>query len=285
MRAEPVLFAHVSDTHFGPTPDYVRHGFAAHPCAERLVDILNDLPARPDFVVHTGDVVTEPDDRAYALAAATFARLELPVYYVTGNHDTAAHIRRWLPMGPRQPLAEADGPLCYSFDVRDHRFLVIDARGPDRIDPRGLLYFGQLAVLDRELGPEGPPLTVFCHFPALPMGIPWIDETMLILNGAELHQRLVACGPRLRGVFFGHIHQAASFHRDGVLYSAAPSAFAQLGGLPTDRVARVDAAAPPGFQLVRVSDEGTTVRVCSFERPAQPPPPPITGGLETGETR
>ncbi len=268
MPAEPVLFAHISDTHFGPSRDYSRHGFTALPCAERLVALLNDLPARPDFVVHTGDVVTEPDERSYALAAEVFARLELPIYYATGNHDTAAQIRRWLPMGPRQALAGHDGPLSYAFELRGQRFLVLDARGPDRIDPRGLLYYGQLAVLDRELGPDGPPLTVFCHFPPLPMGIPWIDETMLILNGAELHQRLVACGGRLRGLFFGHIHQAVSFYRDGVLYSAAPSAFAQLGGLPTDHVARVDPEAPPGYQLVRVSAEGTTVRVCAFERPA-----------------
>lgn len=267
MDPDTVIFAHVSDTHFGPERDYIRHGFAAMPCAERLVATLNAQPFRLDFVVHTGDVVTEPDDRSFQLAADTFATLAAPLYYVNGNHDGTGQIARRMPMAPRQDLSDDPDLLTYAFDVRGHRFLVVDAHGPESVDARGLLSPGQLRVLDRELTIDGPPLTVFCHFMPLAVGIPWIDETMLILNGTELHRRLVAVVPRLRGVFVGHLHQALSVHRDGVLYSAAPSAFAQLGGDPTDRVARVDAAALPGFALVQVSRDQVVVRQCEFERP------------------
>jgi 3',5'-cyclic-AMP phosphodiesterase len=85
-----MYFVQISDTHIGPTQDYERHGYASYPCAERLVELLNNLPVKPEFVIHTGDVVTEPDPRSYRLAAELFARLELPIYYVNGNHDTAA---------------------------------------------------------------------------------------------------------------------------------------------------------------------------------------------------
>jgi 3',5'-cyclic-AMP phosphodiesterase len=275
LPSDTLIFAHISDTHFGPTADYERHGFAPLPCAERLVAILNAAPYPLDFVVHTGDVVTEPDERSFALAAASFARFEPPLYFVAGNHDRADLIRRHLPMAPREDLSDAPDLLTYAFDVRGHRFLVVDACGPAAIDPHGLLSPAQLAVLDRELTRDGPPLAVFCHFPPLAMGIPWIDETMTILNGMDLHRRLVATGPRLRGVFFGHLHQALTFYRDGVLYSCAPSAFAQLGGDPTDRVARADAAAPPGFAVVQVTPERTVVRVHAFERSVGPP----AGGL------
>jgi 3',5'-cyclic AMP phosphodiesterase CpdA len=267
MPERPIFFAHITDTHVGPTPDYARHGFQAQPCAERLVAVLNALPARPDFVVHTGDVVTEPDDRSYALAAATFAALDRPLYYVTGNHDTSDDIRRWLPMAEREDLSGATGLLTYAFQVRDQRFLVLDARGPDAIDPQGLLAAEQLAVLDRELADGDGPLTLFCHFPPLPMGVPWIDRTMLIRNGAELHRRLVTARARVTGVFFGHLHQALSFHRDGILYSAAPSAFAQLSGRPDDRVARVASDEPPGYQLVLLAGTQAVTRVTSFSRP------------------
>jgi 3',5'-cyclic-AMP phosphodiesterase len=267
MEADTVTFAHISDTHIGATRDYVRHGFAALPCAERLVATLNALPFALDFVVHTGDVVTEPDERAYRLAADTFAALRAPMYYTTGNHDGAGLIARHLHLPPHQPLTDDPDLLTYAFEVRGHRFLAVDARGPDFIDPQGLLSAGQLAILDRELGADGPPLTVFCHFMPLAMGIPWIDETMLILNGDALHQRLVAAGPRLRGVFVGHLHQAASVQRDGVLYVSAPSVFAQLGGDPGDHRSRVDRVAPPGFAVVHVSRDQVVVRPYAFERP------------------
>ena len=270
MDPHTVIFAHISDTHFGPEPSYERYGFVPLACAERLVDALNALPFRLDFVVHTGDVVTEPDDRSYRLAATTLARIGAPVYYVAGNHDTAAQIRRHLAIAPRQDLAADPDLLTYAFDVGGQRFLVVDARAPD-IDPRGRLSAAQLAVLDRELAPTGPPLTVFGHFLPLPVGIPWIDETMLIQNGAELHRRLVGAGRRVRGVFVGHVHQALCDYRDGLLYSAAPSSFAQLGGDPSDLLPRVDGVSPAGFAVVQVTPMRTVVRVHAFQRP-----PPVS---------
>ena len=85
---KPLYFVHISDTHIGPTAVYQdRHNVAPYPCAERLVEIINKLPTTPDFVIHTGDVVYDPDPAAFALAADLFSRLTVPIYYVNGNHD------------------------------------------------------------------------------------------------------------------------------------------------------------------------------------------------------
>ena len=117
MTTETVYFVHISDTHIGPTPDYSRHGHEPLPCARRLVEIINDLPTIPDFVIHTGDVVTDPHPDSYRLAAETFAKLSVPIYYVNGNHDTAADIQRYLSMGPKV-MASHLGELAYVFEVK-----------------------------------------------------------------------------------------------------------------------------------------------------------------------
>ncbi len=267
MESDTVIFAHISDTHFGPDRRHQRYGLDTAAHAERLVDVLNSLPFRLDFVVHTGDVATDPDERAYQLAAEIFRRLQVPAYYVTGNHDSAALIKRYLPMGRRLDLTADPELLSYAFDLRGHRLLVIDARAPAELDPQGLLSDEQLAILDRELTLDGPPLTVFCHFPPLPLGVPWLDRNMLIINGQELHRRLAAIAARLRGVFIGHIHQALSDYRHGVLYSAAPSAFAQLVGSPADEEPAVDTLSPPGFAIVQLDATRTVIRFHAFERP------------------
>lgn len=267
MNVGDVTFIHISDSHIGPTDSYARHGLTALPCAERLVAAINALDPAPDFVLHTGDVVTAPSDASYARAARVFGRLVPPVYYAVGNHDTAADLKRFMAVGPHQALLPDGDAWSYAFEVRGHRFLAVDARGPDAIDPRGALSAAQWSVLDREVVAEGPPLTVFTHFPLLPVGSPWIDRTMLVDDGAALHRRLAAVAPRIRGVFFGHIHQAVHAVVDGVLYSAAPSAFAQLTGGPTDETAGEDPTAPPGYAVVRVTQTGTTVRTLSFPRP------------------
>jgi Icc protein len=268
MPAGPVYFAHISDTHFGPTAGFNRHGHSPLPCARRLVEIINNLPQRPDFVIHTGDVTNEPGYAAYRLAAETFARLEVPIYYVVGNHDTAAGIRRHLAMGPKQDLDEDPDRLSYGFEVRGHRFVVLDARGPDEIDPHGLLPESQLRLIAREATSHGPPLSVFVHFPVLALNSVWMDDNMLILNGEALHKALLPARERLRGIFHGHVHQPMHTFRDGVRYSGAASAFSQFAAWPDDVDVRFDPDEPPGFSFVHLLPQRTIVHQHTFARPS-----------------
>lgn len=262
-----VYFVHISDTHIGPTADYNRHGHSPLPCARRLVEIINNLPTRPDFVVHTGDVVTNPDEVSYQIAAEVFAKLDVPIYYVTGNHDTSADIRRYLPMGPMEYLS--DELLCYAFERKGYRFLVVDGRGPAEIDPHGLLSEAQLEILRREAQSDGPPLVVFIHYPALPMNAPWMDNNALILNGEEFHQILRPAADRLRGVFHGHIHQAMQVTRDGVLYVSVASAFSQFAAWPADIDVRFDPNYLPGYGFIHLLPTQTIIHQHTFPRPEE----------------
>ncbi|VAW33145.1 hypothetical protein MNBD_CHLOROFLEXI01-630, partial [hydrothermal vent metagenome] len=121
---ETVYFVHISDSHLGPTANYSRHGRQPQPCVERAIQIINTLPTPPDFVIHTGDVVTEPDVDSYRRAAALFGQLKMPIYFANGNHDRARDIQRHLPMGPRHILSKNPDVLSYAFNVKGYRFLV-----------------------------------------------------------------------------------------------------------------------------------------------------------------
>jgi 3',5'-cyclic AMP phosphodiesterase CpdA len=271
MSAQTAYFAHISDTHIGPTPDYERHGHNPYWCARRLVELLNGLPQRPDFIVHTGDVVTEPDPKSYRLAAQLFARLEAPIYYVVGNHDRARDIDHFLPMGPRQNLAPERDLLTYAFEVRGYRLLVVDARGPAGIDPQGLFSERQLQIVRQELSANGPPLVIFTHFPILPLNSVWMDKNMLTINGAAFHDIVKQDVRRLRGVFYGHVHQPMQTSRDGVLYISAVSAFSQFAAWPSDVEVQLDPEHLPGFGFVHLMPEQMIVHQHTFPRPAGPP--------------
>ncbi|KAA3656824.1 MAG: hypothetical protein DWQ04_29975 [Chloroflexi bacterium] len=264
---ETVYFVHISDSHIGPSPEYARHGHLPLPCAKKVVDVINSLPVQPDFVMHTGDVVTNPDGPSYKLAKETFAGLKAPIYYVTGNHDTSRDIHRSLPMGPKALLSMDPDVLSYAFEVKGYRFLVIDARGPDEIDPHGMLSDTQLDVIRREATPEGPPLAVFTHYPANLLDSTWMDAYMLIINREKLHEALLPARERLRGVFYGHVHQNMQTMRDGMLYVAVSSTFAQFTAWPTDVKTGFDPGHPPGFNFVHLMPEQTIIHQHVFERP------------------
>ncbi|MCP4425388.1 MAG: hypothetical protein GY803_12910 [Chloroflexi bacterium] len=266
MIDEIVYFAIISDTHIGPTVDYGRHGHTSLPNSKKLVEIINNLPVKPDFVVHTGDIVTDPDPAAYQLAASVLSQIEAPVYYVNGNHDTARDIHIYLPMGPKENVSDDLDTLSYTFDVKGYRFLVLDARGPDEIDPHGLLSEAQLELVRREATPEGPPLTVFIHFPVLPLNSIWMDAYMLVINGEELHQALLPARDRLRGVFHGHVHQNMQTMRDGILYAATASAFSQFTAWPNTAVTGFDPDHPPAYNFVHLMPEQTIIHQHTFPR-------------------
>ncbi|MDX1615523.1 MAG: metallophosphoesterase [Candidatus Promineifilaceae bacterium] len=267
MADQTLTFVHISDTHFGPTADFQRHDVAPLPCARRLVETINTLPVRPDFIVHTGDVTSDPEPAAYRLAARTLGQLQAPVYYVNGNHDTAAAIRQYMTLASHTPAGSDPDRLSYTFTVKGYRFLVLDARGPDDIDPHGILDPSQLELVAQEATPDGPPLTVFVHFPVLPLNSPWMDANMLILNGEELHQALLPARTRLRGVFHGHVHQPMQTVRDGIIYFSVASAFFQFGAWPNDLVTSYDPDHLPGFAFVHLLPDQTIVHQHTFPRP------------------
>ncbi|MFQ5435129.1 MAG: metallophosphoesterase family protein, partial [Anaerolineae bacterium] len=264
MNHNIVTFVHISDTHFGPTADYARHGFQPYPCAQRVVEIINNLPTKPDFVMHTGDVTTPRDPEAYRLAVEVLGQIEAPVYYAVGNHDTAAFIRQFLHMGPKQELCDDPQRLAYTFDVKGYRFVVLDGRAPDEMDPHGLLPQAQLDWLAAEAERGGPPLTLFLHYPALRMNSTWMDENMLLFNGEQLHQALLPLRHRLRGVFYGHIHQNMQTVRDGIVYTAVSSVFAQFSAWPGHATIQFDPDHLPGFNFIHLLPEQTIMHQHTF---------------------
>jgi Icc protein len=263
---ESAYFVHISDTHVGPTAVYERHGRYSQPATEKIVDLINALPHQPDFVIHTGDIVADPDPVSYQRAAAIFSGIKAPVYYVTGNHDRSRDIRRFLPMGPHEPLSDDPDLLSYAFTVKGHRFLVVDARAADELDPHGLVSPAQLAILRQEVSREDPSLTIFIHFPAWSLNSVWMDSRMLLINGRAFHEALLPGRDRLRGVFFGHIHQSIQIVRDGVLYASAPSVFAQFTSWPNDLYVRL-AEEPPGYNIVQLLPDQTLIRQHRFTQP------------------
>ena len=264
---ETLYFVHISDTHFGPSSGYSIHGHVPLTCAQRLVDVINTLPVRPDFVIHTGDVVTDPDPDSYALAADTLSTLRVPIYYVSGNHDSARDMRKYLAMGPGQVLTADPDLFSYAFEKKGYRFLVLDARGPSEIAPQGLLPAGQMEIVRREAQAEGPPLVIFVHYPVLPLDSPWMDRNMLIVNGEEFHRALLPARKRLRAVFHGHVHNSMQTLRDGIPYIAVGSSFSQFTAWPNEEAVGYNAQGRPAFYFVQLTAEQTIVHQHTFLRP------------------
>jgi len=257
-----IRFIHITDTHIGPHKDYEIYGVQSYPCLVKLVDEINSLPFKPDFIVHTGDVVDDGADASYRLAREILSKLNAPIYYVAGNHDDAEAMQSVL-LGK----TPGGGKLDYIETIDGVQFVFLDTRGPKSISPAGELSVEQLDWLLDLCEVEGPPVVILMHHSCVPLDTPWLDhggkswggKTMLLRNHDDFRSTIAFARNRIKAVHFGHVHGSFQIVRDGILYVAAPSAFAQLENWPNAEEALLDAQ-PPGFNIVTIDGEQFLVR-------------------------
>lgn len=256
-------FVHISDTHINQDPAYT-YADKSVPLAlngaKALVEQVNALPFTPDFVLHTGDVAYDPDPAAYEMARSVLGQLKVPTYYLTGNHDDPIALQQTM-LNSVNPIS----PFHYEFESNGVQVICLDTQTAVKQkginEPAGWLGDDQLAWLDKLcLAQDSRPLVVALHHNPLKVGIPWWDDFMALQNGSALHAILLKARERVRGVFFGHIHQNVDIYRDGILYSSALSSWYQLHSFPGQTSTFADKDAEPGFNVVTVTRQQTFIR-------------------------
>lgn len=258
---------HISDTHFGPDRCHKIRGANACDRAVALVEEINRLPFVPDFIVHTGDVVNDPDESAYELAEEVLSGLPAPVYYATGNHDDVPMMRNALTFGDFDLLVpESDDQLCYRMggSASPWEFFVLDGKVPPEEGPHGFLTENQTAaVLDSVSGDK--PVAIFLHYPLTPIGSKWIDKHLLVTNGPDFQSALSQkAGANLRGIFSGHLHRGLQIYRDGVLQSGVSSPACEFTAGPDDEGCDFLAGGPIPFHHISFSEDATMVKAYSI---------------------
>jgi len=254
-----VHFIHISDTHFGPDPKFELHGVNPYECFINISNALKNLPFDPDFIVHTGDITSYPTEEGYRLFQKTIETLGIPIYYATGNHDDSGMIKQQLAMGKKTDLGN-DTLNTYSFEVKENKFITVDARGPDEIDPHGQISSTQMEIFEKELASSDLPVSIFIHFPAITLDSVWVDREMLILEGEKFHKILVSHARKIRGVFFGHVHRGMQVARDGILYSSVGSTCLQFQSITKQENPWFESTGMGSFNLVTVTPDKLIVK-------------------------
>ena len=264
---------HISDTHFGPDRFHTVRGTNVYERSVALVAAINALPFEPDLIIHTGDVVNDPDTDAYALAAEVFSELTIPIYFATGNHDDVSMMREALTFGPHQSLVPtADGRLCYRITggkCDDVEFFVVDGQVPPKDGPHGQLSDDQIQAVFREISGSRP-VAIFLHYPLSPIGSAWIDEHLLLKNGAAFRVALASqCGNQLRGVFTGHLHRGLQLYQDGVFQSGVSSPACEFTSGPEDDFCDFLSGVPVPFHHITFTTDSTMVKSYALPFPGK----------------
>lgn len=265
MISPVINFLHISDSHLGPSENYKFRGFEPYSIFKRLLDAVSQLPVTPDFIIHTGDVCGDVEAHAcedsYLLAKSLCERLKSPLFTLPGNHDETALLKKFFPLPEVNWLDGSENRMSYSFSIGEEHFVVLD--GWIKGKRQGTLPENQFEALDKILQEEKY-VTIFMHYPPVPVYCDWIDETMLLKNGQVLHSLLCKYRKQIRAVFFGHIHQPLQMHYDGILYVSAAASIFQFSPYLNAADAEIDDSGVFGFNFVTIADRGIRINTRSI---------------------
>lgn len=232
---------------------------------EAAVRRVNGLPARPDLVVVTGDLVNDGTEHEYRHVVEILDALEVPWRALPGNHDDADTARRILEASGG--LFDDGGygwsrPCSGVVDLPGVRIVGLDtsrAGRPDGDLDDGDLDAARQAILDR---PDVVPV-VALHHPPIPLGLAAMDGMRLHPDAAARFGDLIE-EVGVHAVWCGHVHRAtATPWRGAVVLSSPSTAHSLASDLRPDAPLTVSNE-PPGLLVHRFDGASLTSHVLTI---------------------
>jgi 3',5'-cyclic AMP phosphodiesterase CpdA len=214
QEAHGLTFLQISDSHVG-------FDKPANPNAlgtlQECVSKINALPAKPAFMIHTGDISHLSLESQFDDADRIISQTRLDVHYVPGEHDMLDSDQSFY----RNRYGKgAKGAGWYSFSADGVHFIglvnVVDLKAGGL----GNLGAEQLEWLEADLKDRSPstPIVVFAHIPLWTVYPDWGWGTE---DGAQALSHLSRFGSVT--VLNGHIHQVMQKVEGNVTFHTARS--------------------------------------------------------------
>ena len=228
--------AQLTDLHLLADPRGHYRGINSH--AQFRSCLHSVCRADPDLILLTGDLGQDETWAAYGLLRDQLVTCDSPALVMAGNHDQPHLLRSCL----RRHAAVAPCGVA----VGNWLVIGLDSHVAGRMG--GRLSSGQLDWLARNLRTHPGPCLVALHHPPVIMGCPRMDP--IALEAPEHLLGLLQDFPQVKGVVFGHVHQAWQ-HQEPLPLMACPSTAVQLP--PVQPSSQSDA---PGWRLLRLEANG-----------------------------
>lgn len=240
--AIPLKLLQITDTHLFADPNGRLLGQNTRHTFELVLELARERFWPPDAIILTGDLVHDGLPEAYQYLKRQLSHLEIPFFSVPGNHD--------LPNLITSTLNTDSGHTVCGMQQRGWSLVLIDSTMPSA--DGGHISRSQLAGLEHALGAHPDLHTLIgLHHQPVPVGSAWIDS-MALGNANELFA-ITDRHPQVRGILWGHIHQAFSARRNTLMLLGSPSTCIQF--LPGSEHFALDALTP-GFRWLELFLDG-----------------------------
>ncbi len=238
-----LLVAQITDTHLFAQEEQKLLGLTTVDSLRAVVERLIQLQPKPHILLVTGDLSQDETEQSYQRLQDVLSTLEIPTYWLPGNHDNLTVMQQVL----NQPPIFAEK----SFTAGGWHFLLLSSWLPGcvhgELSPASLEWLGQqLQLISKQ------PTLISLHHPPCSIDSDWLDA--INLRNQEDFFAVIDRYPQVKLVVFGHIHQVFDDQRRGVRYLGSPSTCVQFK--PKSAEFALDQALP-GFRFLTLLPDGT----------------------------
>jgi Icc protein len=208
-----------------------------------------------DLILATGDLSQDASTTSYQYLAQQFNELQLPIFWLPGNHDDSNAMHEHL-RGERISAAK---------QVLIGNWLIVLLDSTIQGQTNGNVSPEQIDFLNGCLQEHASRHALVClHHQAIPSGSEWIDR--LGLHQPQALIDTIKSYDNVRAVLWGHVHQQAHHQLDGIEWMSTPSTCVQFK--PGSKTFALDDL-PPGYRQINLNRDGsidTSVeRLADFE--------------------
>lgn len=246
---KPLVIAQISDCHLFADIHALHHGANVY---QHLKQIVTDIATHKaiDLIIFTGDLTQDHSVESYQHFTTIFkqAKLNVPVYYLAGNHDEPALMRRYLAA----PIFNDQ----QSIDLGKWQIQLIDSKSET---PAGKVSQQTLAQLKKAIKADTYQLFFMHHHP---VDVGYFIDQHGLLNQDEFWRainELPQAKSAIKAIACGHVHRASLLKK----YSVHAQQCVDVYTCPATSIAfdpskaSVSAlAVPPSFRLFSLYENG-----------------------------
>jgi Icc protein len=243
---------HLTDTHLHANADAWMRGVNTFETFTAVVERAMADPLPPDAILATGDLVQDESRAGYERFREALTPYGIPVYCVPGNHDSPERMTATLDVAP----FKVGGTATH----KEWAIVLLNTHSAGEDD--GHLTTTDLSMLENALHEHrAQHVLIGMHHHPVPMGSRWLDG--VALRNADDFLDIVDKHPHVRGIIWGHVHQASDRRRNDVRLISSPSTCAQF--LPNSDDFAIDNRTP-GFRWLNLRGSGAIdTQVCWLE--------------------
>jgi Icc protein len=244
-RDETIRIVQLTDTHLKAYTGGTLLGLDTDHSLQAVIDLVKIECPEPDLLLGTGDLADSGAGDAYRRLMGYFDQITPEHYWLPGNHDL------------RDVMIDVAGPRRLPGEIRigNWQIVMLDSQLPGEVG--GHLGSAELQRLEQALSDadDAGLYSLIClHHQPVPIGCDWLDEQMV--SDAQALFEIIGAYPRVRGLLWGHVHQAVDQRCDDLRLLCTPSTCVQF--LPDQIDFAVDTLSP-GYRWLELGPDGSVV--------------------------